>query len=157
MSDNDNSGKEVFVSYSTKDGDDALYLCNLLEGAGVSCWIAPRDIPTGQAWAAAIMKGLEDCKVVAFLSSSASLGSKEVAKEIDIANGFRKEILPVRLQNIQLSGEFAYHLSSRQWVDAHEGERSVRFQTALTALLKLTNRSGAAVVAQSSVLGQARS
>lgn len=157
MSDNDRNIKEVFISYSTKDGDDALYLCNLLEGAGISCWIAPRDIPTGQAWAAAIMKGLEECKVVAFLSSSASLGSKEVAKEIDIANGFRKEILPVRLQNIPLTGEFAYHLSSRQWVDAHDGERSVRFQAALNALLKLTNRSGAVVVAQGSVLGQARS
>ena len=32
--------KEVFISYSTKDSEQAQYLCNLLEGAGISCWIA---------------------------------------------------------------------------------------------------------------------
>jgi hypothetical protein len=112
MSDSNKNEKEVFISYSTKDADDANYLCNLLEGAGVSCWIAPRDIPAGKAWAESIMTGLQESKVVAFLLSPASLGSKEVAKEIDIANGFQKEILQVRTHNIPLTGAFLYHLSS---------------------------------------------
>ena len=138
MSTNDKDGKEVFISYCTKNTDDATYLCNMLEGSGVTCWMAPRDIPAGGSWAESIMTGLESCKVVAFLLSEASLASKEVAKEIDIANGFQKEILQVRIQNAPLTGAFRYHLSSKQWVDAYgEGDRSSRFQPSRSAIFKI--------------------
>ena len=59
--------KEVFISYSTKDSDQTQYLCNLLEGAGISCWMAPRDIPAGKSWAESIVDGLKGCELVVFL------------------------------------------------------------------------------------------
>ena len=35
---------DVFISYSSLDKATADAVCNQLESAGISCWIAPRDI-----------------------------------------------------------------------------------------------------------------
>ena len=39
--------KEVFISYSTVDAVQAETVRNVLEKNGLSCWMAPRDIPGG--------------------------------------------------------------------------------------------------------------
>lgn len=36
--------KQVFISYSGKDGELAKKICTLLEEDGLECWIAPRDV-----------------------------------------------------------------------------------------------------------------
>ena len=148
--------KEVFISYSTKDADQAQYLCNLLEGAGISCWMAPRDIPVGKSWAESIVDGLRNCKLVVFLLSEKSLASSEIAKEIDLANTFQKGILQVRIEDAPLTGALQYHLSTKQWVDAYQGEKSVRYLKALEAVFIALKRSGDTAVDPSSILGQAR-
>ena len=38
---------DVFISYSTADKTAADAVCAILEGNGVRCWIAPRDIMRG--------------------------------------------------------------------------------------------------------------
>ena len=49
--------RQVFISHSATDRDAAEAICAALEAAGLACWIAPRDIPAGTPWAAAIMAG----------------------------------------------------------------------------------------------------
>ncbi len=135
--------KEVFISYTTrteKNKNDAQYLCNLLEGAGISCWIAPRDIGAGQQWANAIMAGISETDILALLVSEASMGSAECAKEVDIANSDKKMLLPIRIEDSPLKEAFKYHLSDKQWVDALEGEGSERFQAAVDAILVMLNK-----------------
>lgn len=148
--------KEVFISYSTKNGEQAQYFCGLLEGEGISCWMAPRDIPPGESWAENIVKGIKECQFVAFLLSAKSLASTEIAKEIELANNFKRRILQVRIEDEPLTGALQYHLSMSQWVDAHQGEKSIRYQPALEALLKLLGKSSANMADPSSVLVQAR-
>lgn len=148
--------KEVFISYNGNNKDLAEYLCNMLEGAGVSCWIAPRDVEPAKQWAESIVEGLNNCNVMALLVSSTSLASQEVAKEVSLANTAKKEILPIRVEDVQLSGPLEYHLATRQWVDAINGEKLGRFQAAVNAILRMLNKSAESSMSDFSIMGQAR-
>ena len=128
--------KELFVSYCTKNKELAQLFCNVIEGAGVSCWMAPRDIPSGGSWATAIAKGIEDASLLALLVSDASMTSAEVEKEVDLANGRRMTILPIRIENAELKGAFKYHLSNKQWVDALEEDQKSRYKNTTEAILQ---------------------
>lgn len=128
--------KEVFISYKTEESELANFFCGQLEGSGVSCWIAPRNIPSGEEWANAIVNGIENAKAVVLLISRASMGSGEVAKEVDLASGMKKMIFPVRIENTTLKGAFLYHLSNKQWIDALENDKFARFKCAVNAILQ---------------------
>lgn len=127
--------KEVFISYNQQNFDQAEYFCNVLEGAGVSCWIAPRDIAPGHAWAGSVVLGITECRLVVVMLSAESLEAAEIAKEIDLANSLQKNILSVRIENTPLTGVLKYHLSTSQWVDAYLGEGNVRYSKAFGAVL----------------------
>ncbi|MFH1076993.1 MAG: toll/interleukin-1 receptor domain-containing protein, partial [Pseudomonadota bacterium] len=137
---NEKDQKEVFISYSTKNSELAQFLCNQLEGSGAACWISPRDIPSGQNWANSIVNGITDAKLTLLLVSEASLASEEVAKEIDLANGMRKTMLPVRIENVTLKGAFLYHLSNKQSVDALGDDKFTRFNSTTETVLALLNK-----------------
>ena len=40
--------KDVFISYSSKDFDKVNRVKHILEENGISCWMAPKNIPAGQ-------------------------------------------------------------------------------------------------------------
>ena len=54
---------DVFISYSSRDKAVADAVCATLEGRKIRCWIAPRDIPPGQAWPSALTKAVSESKV----------------------------------------------------------------------------------------------
>lgn len=128
--------KELFVSYCTKNKELAQLFCNVVEGAGVTCWMAPRDIPSGESWATSIAKGIEESSLFTLLVSEASMSSAEVEKEVDLANGRRMTILPIRIENAELKGAFKYHLSNKQWVDALEEDHTSRYKNTTEAILQ---------------------
>jgi hypothetical protein len=49
--------QDVFVSYSSRDKPVADAVCASLEGRGIRCWIAPRDILPGADWGEEIIRG----------------------------------------------------------------------------------------------------
>ncbi|MFZ3116367.1 MAG: toll/interleukin-1 receptor domain-containing protein [Syntrophales bacterium] len=154
----DNDKKDVFISYSTqKYGEETQYFCNLLEGSGIPCWMAPRDIPPGSNWAAGIVNGIENCELLVLMVTEGSVASQEVEKEIDLANSLKKKILQVRLENAHLSKALRYHLSNKQWINALEGAKETRFAGALTEIRNLLDKKDVDVVSDDSLLGQARS
>ncbi len=149
--------EKVFISYNRHDFEHAKYLCNLLEGAGISCWMAPRNIEPSNSWASEIIKGLTECKVLALLISRTSMNSIEVAKEVDLANTAGIKIVPIRLEDIQTSGDIKYHLAGRQWVDAITGKTRARFEAAVKSILvQLDKSTDSAVSNGGTLLGQAR-
>ena len=54
----------VFISHSSRDAESAEKVCGLLENAGHTCFIAPRDIPSGREYAQEIMLGVERSQAV---------------------------------------------------------------------------------------------
>ena len=111
----------IFISYASSDKAVADQLCTALEGAGYSCWIAPRDIEPGTNYPTAILNGLLQARAVVVIVSDAALASPHILSEVGHAFGDKKPIIPFRLSTAQLPPNFDYFLSMSQWLDAHEG------------------------------------
>lgn len=113
--------RDVFISYSSKNQEIADLVVADLERHGVKCWIASRDILPGQDWAAAITKAVQESGVfVLLLCKNANL-SKQVRKEVHMADHNNKIIIVFRLDNSEMNETFQYQLSGLQWLDATSG------------------------------------
>jgi TIR domain len=55
---------DVFVSYASQDAAIANAVVTALERAGLSCWIAPRDVVPGSLYADEIVGAINDAKAV---------------------------------------------------------------------------------------------
>ena len=110
--------RDVFVSHSAADKVAAEAIRAACEAAGLTCWIAPRDIAAGTAWADAIVGGIAECAAVMLVHSRAASGSPMVRREIDAAAAARKPILPVRIDDAVPEQGMQFYLSSTHWFDA---------------------------------------
>ena len=93
-------------------------VCRCLEAAGLKCWIAPRDIPPGAEWAAAIMTGIAGSRLVVLLFSENADQSPHVVREVLHAEEKRLPVLPVYIEDALPTGSRAYCLLGLQWFDA---------------------------------------
>lgn len=114
-------GYDVFISYSSKDSQVADAVCAALESKGVRCWIAPRDIPAGASWGAAIIEGIEDSRVMLLVFSEHSNGSDQVLREVERAVAKRIPLVPLRLDKTPMSKALEYFLAACHWQDATDG------------------------------------
>ena len=108
----------VFISYSTKDTDSANLVHSYLEGNGISCWIASRNIEGGESFAVQIVDAIEACSAFVMIASDNSNGSDHVSNELSLAFSGKKKIIPFRLQNSPPSKSNTYFLQQAQWIDA---------------------------------------
>lgn len=115
------AGHQVFISYASADQAAAQRICEALEGAGISCWIAPRNIPAGADFPSAIVEGIASAQVMVAIVSPDAVGSPHVLSEIGHAFNKRKPIVPLRLAAVALPEDFDYYLAMRQWLDAPQG------------------------------------
>jgi hypothetical protein len=109
---------DVFVSYSTKDKLTADALCATFESNGLRCWIAPRDIMPGINWGEAIIKGIEQCRVMVLVFSAHANESSQVKREVERAVGKGLPVIPVRIEDVKPSRAMEYFISSQHWLDA---------------------------------------
>lgn len=109
---------DVFVSHSSKDKAVADAVCACLEGRGIRCWVAPRDIPPGAVWGEAIIDGLNASRAMVLILSSNANASQQVMREVERAVDKGLSILPLRIEDTPLSKSMEYFLSSAHWLDA---------------------------------------
>jgi hypothetical protein len=112
---------DLFISYSQHDKPAADRICELLEQAGIRCWIAPRDIASGVTWPTAIAEAIERCRVMLFLASPPATESRHTSRELQLADAHKVTIVPVRLNDFELTGDASYFLGNTQWFDAFPG------------------------------------
>jgi len=116
--------RAVFISYSHQDASTADAICERLEAAGVSCWIAPRNIEPGTDWSSAISAAIQNCSTFVLMFSSSANASRQVAREVHIAlDSDEKKVIPLRLEAVEPSGALQYLLSGVQWLDGFEQHR----------------------------------
>ncbi len=110
---------KLFLTYSSKDETRVVEIRDAIEAFGIHCWMAKRDIPPGENFAAHIPSAIEEaCGVVVFLSAN-YIASPEVVKEINLAS--KKRFFPIRLDDLSpenIPDWLKYHLADSQWVDA---------------------------------------
>lgn len=108
----------IFISHASKNFKIADEVRSLLEERGISCWIAPRDIPPGGKYGALIVDAIADCTVVVLLLTDEANRSLPVENEIENAFRNQKTIVPIRLRDIKPSKGLEFFVSNAQWVDA---------------------------------------
>lgn len=119
---------EVFISYSKKDGAVAEAVCAELEANGIQCWMAPRNIVSGTKYSQSIINGITESQLMVVVYSSNANESNHVVAEIDRAYNKRIPIIPYRIEDVPLSSDLEYYLSTSQWLDAFDGQTKQHLQ-----------------------------
>jgi hypothetical protein len=119
--------REVFVSYSQPDYECAVELVARVEGEGINCWIAPRDIAPSSDWAAEIIDAISNSRVMILVFSASSNDSPQVRREVERAVHKNVSILPFRIENVVPSKSLEYFLSSQHWMDAFTSPREAHY------------------------------
>ena len=109
---------DVFISYSHKDKSVADAICARLEGDGVRCWYAPRDIAPGSDWAGSIIDAIASAKIMVLIFTDFSNASSQVLREVGNAVSNGLTIIPFKLTETLPSGSMQYYLGVVHWLDA---------------------------------------
>jgi hypothetical protein len=109
---------DVFISHSSQDKPVADAACAALENAGVRCWIAPRDVQPGRAFAGEINRAIHRSKVLVLIFSAHSNKSEQVLREVQLASNAHLHIVQFRIQDVIPNEDLEYYLSAPHWLDA---------------------------------------
>jgi adenylate cyclase len=123
---------DIFISYSSKDRQQALQLVELLTSAGLSVWIDKQGIDLAASWSKEIVQAIDGCKAFVVLLSERAVASHNVIKEVSLASQRRKKILPLDLEPVKLTEELEYHLAGIQRAPA----------TNIDAIIRAINNTG---------------
>lgn len=106
--------KHVFISYKSEEYDQASAARMILKMEGIPVWMAPESIESGDNYPTAIGKALDECGCVLFMMSKASQNSRWIQKEIEMAIGLSKVVVPLRLDDSPLNYSFRFMLGDCQ-------------------------------------------
>jgi TIR domain len=109
---------DVFISHSTKDKTVADAACATLEARGIRCWIAPRDVPPAQEWAAALVEAVQECEIFLLVFSHEAKASPQVRREVAQAANSGKQILTLRIEDVLPEADLKFYLDGLHWLDA---------------------------------------
>ena len=109
---------DVFISYSRKDSKVAHQVYDYLTMHGVSCWIDKFSIEPGEAYAAAIERGVMSASSLVVIYSKNVLDTNNVLSELELAHNHHKRIISFRLDDAPMREGYAFYLSLPQWINA---------------------------------------
>jgi len=111
------ASRTVFLSYASPDAAVANQVCQFLESHGVACWMAPRDVKPGAAYADAIVHAINEAGALVLVLSASAMASEHVSREVERAASKHKPVVAFRVDAAALSAELEYFLSRSQWID----------------------------------------
>ncbi|MBR5612585.1 MAG: TIR domain-containing protein [Bacteroidaceae bacterium] len=130
---------KVFVSYSREDLDIARLFCEQMDNLGISYWIDVNGKYSGHNFKEIIVDAIESSHLILFLSSVRSNRSTFVIKEISLAVGENKTILPIKLDETPYAKSIRFDLSDIDWIEflSDKNEESMeKFKYCLQLYLK---------------------
>ena len=120
---------DVFVSYRRTDREFVDSVVRSLEGRGVVVWW-DADIEGGADWRGAIVEKLEQSQLMLLVFSEECNHSSELKKELALAGHFKKDVIPVLIEQTEPRGPFLYELAGRNWINiAPDAETKVELLT----------------------------
>jgi len=108
---------QLFLSYASDNRDIAMAIADALEASGLAVWIDRRGISGGEQWAAEITTAIWGASAMAIICSQASIRSRNVRQELQLAWDADRPIIPLMLEQVSFPPEIAYFLQGRQWID----------------------------------------
>jgi hypothetical protein len=110
----------VFISYSSHDKKLAETVRDKLTERGVECWMAPDSISPGSDYATDIPVAIRDCDAMIVLLSAHSQESTWVPKEVNQAFTLKKLIIPLHIDDSEVSVKFRFFFSDVQQLEAQQ-------------------------------------
>jgi len=110
---------KVFVSYASKDVKLVKEIIAFFEREGVTFWRDQEGILGSTNYGPEIVSAIEKCKVVMLMCSAASMRSRNVKQEIQLAWAYEKPYLPLLLDDSISSTypkQVQYWLEGCQWI-----------------------------------------
>ncbi|MCK4505222.1 MAG: toll/interleukin-1 receptor domain-containing protein [Candidatus Aegiribacteria sp.] len=130
----------VFICHSSQDAKQVNQIVNYLESNNIRCWISSKDISAGADWAETIYEAISRASAVVLLFSSNVNKSWQIRNELDIATNLKVPIIPVNLDNSEISGGIKYFSDSHQWLDT-TGNRKQMFRNLTAAINGIYSKS----------------
>ena len=108
--------KDVFISFSSKQTNEAMHICEFIEKHGFNCFIATRDLIPGEEYAAQLLQNIDESKAVVFILTKDSNTSVQCLREIEYAVRSNTPILVYPLEQVKLERSLEYFLMTHQWI-----------------------------------------
>ena len=105
----------VFLSYNQNNSLVAKEIKEQLEKRGIFVWRAPEDVPLGKYYLPTEMSAIGQCDAFLILLSRPAQESDEVRKEFDKARELGKTILPIKVENCELTEYYQDALREYQY------------------------------------------
>ena len=109
---------DVFISYASQDKQTADAVCATMETNAIRCWIAPRDVVPGKAWAGSITEAMTESRVMVLVFSANANESEQISREVNLAANHSVPIIPFRIEDVKPSKALEYFISPSHWLDA---------------------------------------
>lgn len=110
--------KEVFISHSSKNFNEAKKICDCLEKKNIECFIAPRDLTPGQIYGEEIVRGIDECTKFILIASKDAFESQHVLREVERAVNSNMKIYVYKIEDVEVPKSFEYFIMLSQWIDA---------------------------------------
>ena len=111
----------LFVSHVTEDRPAALDIVEELEGRGIPCWIAPRNIHPGRLFDDEIVAAIASSRAILLIFSDLCNESEYIRRQLAVAGESRKPVIPLRIEDAQPRRGLRARLSDLDWLDAFAG------------------------------------
>ena len=117
----------VFISYSRRDEEFVQQLYSELTQRGISAWYDRKNIRIGQHWPSEIVQGIEGCRIFLLSLSPDATASENVRKELDLAQRYKKQIVPLIWRTTKIPVAMEYQLAGIQWIEFNESPTPEKF------------------------------
>jgi hypothetical protein len=111
---------EVFICHANQDRTIAEAICAKLEENGIRCWVAPRDVISGEDWDKAITRALDQSRILVLVFSASANESDYCINEVNIAFDNKADIIPFFIDDTIPSGAMQLYLKRKQWLNAQK-------------------------------------
>ena len=142
----DDVERDVFVCYSSIRQDVADRVVNILEKDGNTCWIASRNLRPNdnENYWKDIGKAIRSCRIFLVISSDEAQQSKDVKREIGLAEELQKRRIEIKIDDVPHTTLFKRFFDGCKWV---KGENHEEIKTRVADLLaKVLSGKGDVVV-----------
>jgi len=111
---------DIFVSYSRHDQETVDRIVEAIKQAGMNVWIDREETRGGEESRVAIVEAIDNADALVLILSPNSVDSELVRKEVALAEGSNKDLVPVLLARVQLPAQLRYQLAGLQWIEYYQ-------------------------------------
>jgi hypothetical protein len=106
---------DIFISYRRADRELVASVVRRLEARGVGVWY-DAEIEGGADWRETIVEQLTNSDMLAIFFSEDCNNSRQLKKELAVADSLGKPVVPILIENTQPRGAYLYELADRNWI-----------------------------------------